>query len=58
MLILKFLQRNHVQDVVVIHGLETIDEQGKSVENNLVAGSDGKKYAVDVGERVSLAHQS
>jgi carbonic anhydrase/acetyltransferase-like protein (isoleucine patch superfamily) len=49
---------SNVQDGVVIHGLETIDEQGNSVENNLVAGSDGKKYAVYVGERVSLAHQS
>ena len=49
---------SNIQDGVVIHGLETIDEQGKSVENNLVTGSDGKKYAVYVGERVSLAHQS
>jgi len=49
---------SNIQDGVVIHGLETIDEQGKPVENNLVVGSDGKKYAVYVGERVSLAHQS
>ncbi len=33
---------SNVQDGIVIHGLETIDDQGKSVENNLVAGSDGK----------------
>ncbi len=49
---------SNIQDGVVIHGLETIDEQGKPVENNLVVGSDGKKYTVYVGERVSLAHQS
>lgn len=49
---------SNIQDGVVIHGLETIDEQGKLVENNLVVGSDGKKYTVYVGERVSLAHQS
>jgi len=49
---------SNIQDGVVIHGLETIDEHGKPVENNLVVGSDGKKYTVYVGERVSLAHQS
>jgi len=49
---------SNVQDGVVIHGLETIDEHGKPVENNLVVGPDGKKCAVYVGERVSLAHQS
>ncbi len=53
-----FLSKDsNVQDGVVIHGLETIDEHGKLVENNLVVGPDGKKYAVYVGERVSLAHQ-
>ncbi len=45
----------NVQDGVVIHGLET-EEHGKPVEKNLVEVG-GKKYAVYVGSRVSLAHQ-
>lgn len=49
--------RSNVQDGVVLHGLETVDEEGKPVEKNLVE-VDGKKYAVYVGENVSLAHQS
>lgn len=49
--------RSNVQDGVVLHALETIDEEGKPVEKNLVE-IDGKKYAVYVGENVSLAHQS
>ncbi len=48
---------SNVQDGVVLHALETIDEEGKPVEKNLVE-VDGKKYAVYIGERVSLAHQS
>jgi carbonic anhydrase len=48
---------SNVQDGVVIHALETIDEEGKPVEKNLV-DVNGKKYAVYVGERVSLAHQA
>ena len=48
---------SNVQDGVVLHALETIDEEGEPVEKNLVeVGSE--KYAVYVGERVSLAHQS
>ncbi|KKG16756.1 carbonic anhydrase [Methanosarcina sp. 2.H.T.1A.6] len=47
----------NIQDGVVLHALETIDEEGEPVEKNLVE-VDGKKYAVYVGERVSLAHQS
>ncbi|KKH47884.1 carbonic anhydrase [Methanosarcina sp. 1.H.A.2.2] len=47
----------NIQDGVVLHALETIDEEGEPVENNLVE-VDGKKYAVYVGKRVSLAHQS
>ncbi len=46
---------SNVQDGVVIHGLETIDEQGKSVENNLVAGYDGKKHA-SMWEKGFLLH--
>ncbi len=48
---------SNVQDGVAIHALETRDEEGKPVEGNLVE-VDGKKYAVYIGERVSLAHQS
>jgi carbonic anhydrase/acetyltransferase-like protein (isoleucine patch superfamily) len=46
---------SNVQDGVVIHALET-EHHGKPVESNLVE-SGKKKYAVYVGERVSLAHQ-
>ncbi len=49
--------RSNIQDCVVLHALETLDEEGKPVEKNLVE-VDGKKYAVYVGENVSLAHQS
>ncbi len=48
---------SNVQDGVAIHALETQDEEGKPVENNLVEVG-GKKYAVYIGDRVSLAHQS
>jgi carbonic anhydrase len=47
---------SNVQDGVVIHALET-EIDGKPVEKNLVE-VDGKKYAVYVGNRVSLAHQT
>ena len=46
---------SNVQDGVVIHALET-EEHGKPVEKNLMEVG-GKKYAVYVGNRVSLAHQ-
>lgn len=46
---------SNVQDGVVIHALET-EQDGKPVEKNLM-DVDGKKYAVYVGNRVSLAHQ-
>jgi carbonic anhydrase/acetyltransferase-like protein (isoleucine patch superfamily) len=46
----------NIQDGVVLHALETFSH-GAPVEKNLVE-VDGKKYAVHVGERVSLAHQS
>ncbi len=48
---------SNVQDGVAIHALETRDEEGKPVEKNLVEVGD-KKYAVYIGDRVSLAHQS
>ncbi len=46
---------SNVQDGVVIHALET-EEHGHPVEKNLY-DVNGKKYAVYVGSRVSLAHQ-
>jgi len=46
---------SNVQDGVVIHALET-ELDGKPVDKNLME-VDGKKYAVYVGSRVSLAHQ-
>ncbi|RXA17440.1 carbonic anhydrase [Methanosarcina sp. MSH10X1] len=49
--------RTNVQDGVVLHALETIDEEGETVEKNLVE-IEGKKYAVYIGENVSLAHQA
>lgn len=48
---------SNIQDGVVLHALETIDEEGEPVEKNLVE-VDGKKYAVYIGENVSLAHQA
>ena len=46
---------SNVQDGVVIHALET-EQDGKPVEKNLFEVG-GKKYAVYVGNCVSLAHQ-
>lgn len=45
----------NVQDGVVIHALET-EQDGRPVEKNLFE-VEGKKYAVYIGKRVSLAHQ-
>jgi carbonic anhydrase len=45
----------NVQDGVVLHALET-EVNGQPVEKNMVS-VEGKKYAVYVGKRVSLAHQ-
>jgi carbonic anhydrase/acetyltransferase-like protein (isoleucine patch superfamily) len=46
---------SNIQDGVVIHALET-EMNGKQIDNNLFEVN-GKKYAVYVGSRVSLAHQ-
>lgn len=46
---------SNVQDGVVIHALET-EQNGVPVEKNLFDVG-GTKYAVFIGERVSLAHQ-
>ncbi|HQI00290.1 MAG TPA: carbonic anhydrase [Deltaproteobacteria bacterium] len=45
----------NVQDGVVLHALET-EHNGHAIDKNLVEAQ-GKKYAVYVGKRVSLAHQ-
>jgi carbonic anhydrase len=51
-----FIGKNsNVQEGVVVHALETVDEEGHP--KNLY-DVDGKKYAVYIGENVSLAHQS
>jgi carbonic anhydrase/acetyltransferase-like protein (isoleucine patch superfamily) len=47
---------SNVQDGVIIHALETW-EDGAVVEGNLVE-HDGQKFAVYVGNNVSLAHQA
>ena len=47
---------SNVQDGVVVHALETV-EDGEIIEKNLVTVG-AKKYAVYVGKNVSLAHQS
>ncbi len=47
----------NIQDGVAVHALETRDGEGNPVDNNLVDVG-GKKYAVYIGDRVSLAHQS
>jgi len=46
---------SNVQDGVIIHALET-EEDGHPIEDNIME-TNGKKYAVYVGKRVSLAHQ-
>ena len=46
---------SNVQDGVVVHALETVDEAGNPKNFYNV---NGIKYAVYVGQRVSLAHQS
>jgi len=46
----------NVQDGVVLHALETW-EHGERIEKNLVE-HDGRKYAIYVGDRVSMAHQA
>jgi carbonic anhydrase len=45
----------NVQDGVVLHALET-ELNGHAVEKNLV-DAEGRKFAIYVGKRVSLAHQ-
>ena len=47
---------SNVQDGVIIHALET-EHKGHAIDKNLVE-HEGKRYAVYVGRRVSLAHQA
>lgn len=47
---------SNIQDGVVIHALET-ECEGEVLEENLVTVR-GKKYAVYIGKRVSIAHQA
>jgi PGF-CTERM protein len=47
---------SNIQDGVVLHALET-ELDGEPVETNLI-DVDGTKYAIYIGDRVSLAHQS
>lgn len=47
---------SNAQEGVVLHALET-EVEGKEVPNRLIEVN-GKKYAVYIGEKVSLAHQS
>ncbi len=48
--------RTNIQDAVVLHALETYDN-GEVTEKNLVEHN-GRKYALYIGDEVSLAHQS
>lgn len=48
--------RTNIQDGVVLHALETV-ENGEPIEKNLIEHN-GKKYAISIGDEVSLAHQS
>lgn len=47
---------SNIQDGVIIHALET-ECDGEVLEENLVTVR-GKKYAVHIGKRVSIAHQA
>ena len=47
---------SNIQDGVVIHALET-EKNGNPIEKNLVEYNESK-YAVYIGNRVSLAHQA
>ncbi len=46
---------SNIQDCVVLHALETM-ENGREISKNLYTVN-GEKYAVYIGENVSLAHQ-
>ncbi|MBN1134013.1 MAG: carbonic anhydrase [Methanosarcinaceae archaeon] len=48
---------SNVQDGVVLHALEVVNEEGEPIAGRLI-DVDGLGYAVYVGERVSLAHQA
>jgi len=48
---------SNIQDGVILHALETVNDEGEEIEGRTYL-VDGKKYAVYVGDRVSLAHQA
>lgn len=47
---------SNIQDGVVVHGLETFEDDHELPENEVDV--EGRKYSVYIGNRVSLAHQS
>ena len=47
---------SNVQDAVVLHALETTHDDGTPIEQHLMDVA-GQRYAIYVGQRVSLAHQ-
>lgn len=48
---------SNIQDGAVLHALETFEDDGSLIEENL-AGVDGKTYSIYIGKNVSLAHQT
>ncbi|KAF5411565.1 MAG: Carbonic anhydrase [Candidatus Methanogasteraceae archaeon] len=48
---------SNIQDGVVLHALETVNDEGEEIPGRTYT-VDKKKYAVHVGDRVSLAHQA
>ena len=48
---------SNIQDGVVLHALETVNDEGEEIEGRTYT-VDKKKYAVYIGDRVSLAHQA
>ncbi len=48
---------SNIQDNVVIHALQTVDQDNKVIEERFVKHNK-EKYAVYIGKGVSLAHQS
>ncbi|MEL4306267.1 carbonic anhydrase [Methanococcoides sp. LMO-2] len=48
---------SNVQDAVILHGRQTIDQNGNPIKENQVE-VDGENYSIYIGKRVSLAHQA
>lgn len=47
---------SNVQDGVILHGLETYNEEGQCIKQNMIEIND-KFYSIYIGGNVSLAHQ-